>query len=98
MPVIRMLRSAPEAVKADEYALSEARGWLARMLKLGRKSSKRSPEEELLELERQVARGKLNGAEGSARALPKNGESSDEAAKAAKLAEIRALVDESLSS
>lgn len=94
MPVIRMLRKDPDAVLADEYRLSEARSWLARALGIGaKKHASGRPDDELSELERSLERGLP--AKGQAARLPSAGGAGD-AAKAAKLAEIRALVDETL--
>lgn len=87
MAVIRKLREAPSAVMADEFRLSEARSWLARVLGVGAKRGPRSPDEELADMEREMARE-----------LPaKSGEKAKGSrADAARLAEIKALVDESL--
>ena len=84
--VVKMLRKSPAAIERDEYTLSPARSWLARALGVGAKKRARSADEELAELERALG----EGAPSSARRQPVD------AAKAKKLAELRALVDESL--
>lgn len=82
-PLVRMLRAAPARIAADEYAIGEARSWLARALGIGKRRGPRSPEDDLAELERA-----LPAAAAGARRL--------DPSKAGRLAEIRALVDESL--
>lgn len=89
--LVRMLRTAPERIAADDFVISPSRSWLARTLGLGKRRTSRTPEDELRELERELSRGD-EGAAGAARPRPR-----DES-KAKKLAEIRALVDESLGS
>ena len=85
--VVRLLRKSPDTVRAGEYALSPSRSWLARVLGVGTKKRASSPDEELADLERAL----LTAAPGAAsRKKPVD------AAKARKLAELRALVDESL--
>jgi hypothetical protein len=86
--VIRRLRSAPQAIKADEFQLSEARSWLSRALGIGGRKAARSVDEELAEMERQAMRGRLPAGSGGA----KKKSAEDEK----RLAEIRALVDETL--
>lgn len=87
--VIRRLREAPAAMKADEFRLSEARSWLSRMLGIGARKAPRTADEELAEMERQMMRGLPSG--GGAKGSGK-GKAADEK----RLAEIRALVDETL--
>lgn len=82
--VVRMLRKNPDAVRAGEYSLSPSRSWLARVLGMGQKKRPASPDEELAALERSLP--------ASAAAKKR----SVDAAKAKKLAELKALVDESL--
>jgi hypothetical protein len=86
MSVVRMLRKSPDAVRAGDYSLSPSRSWLARVLGVGAKKRERTPDEELAELER------------SALAISANGAAKKKAdpAKAKRLAELKALVDESL--
>jgi hypothetical protein len=86
-----MLRSSPDAVRAGDYTLSPARSWLSRVLGMGAKKRATTPDEELADLERSM-RGMSAGSPGGAtkKAL--------DPAKAKKLAELRALVDESLES
>jgi hypothetical protein len=84
--VVKMLRNKPDAVRAGEYSLSPARSWLARVLGVGGKKRAASPDEELAELEH--AMRVAAPASGAKKAL--------DPAKARKLAELRALVDESL--
>lgn len=83
--VVKMLRKSPDAVRAGEYSLQPARSWLARVLGVGAKKHARSADEELAELEAQVRAGAANAKK---KAL--------DPAKAKKLAELKALVDESL--
>ncbi len=101
--LVRMLREAPDRIAADEYAIGEARSWLARALGIGKR--RRTPDDELAELERALPAASAKaglGAEGAPRgARPgapnvKPSTRAADAAKAGKLAEIRALVDESL--
>lgn len=98
MSVVKLLRKSPDTIMADDYKLSEARSWLARALGIGARKNKPTPDDELAELERSLAQGlpakKANGAGTAAGALP----AARDKAKAAKLAEIRALVDETLES
>jgi hypothetical protein len=82
--VVRMLRKSPDAVRAGEYALSPSRSWLARALGVGARKRPATAEEELATLERS-----LLGSSAAKKQAP-------DAAKAKKLAELRALVDESL--
>lgn len=96
LPVVRMLRKSPDALLRDDYKLSEARSWLARALGIGARKNKPTADDELADLERSFAQGlpakKSSGAGSAAGALP----AARDKAKAAKLAEIRALVDETL--
>ena len=80
---VRMLRSNPEAIHEGLYSLSPARSWLARALGLGAKKSVRATDEDLAELEQSLAAK-------SKAAAPRD------AAKEKRMAELRALVDESL--
>jgi hypothetical protein len=82
--VMKMLRKSPRAVHAGEYTLQPSRSWLARVLGVGAKKHPRSADEELAELERAV---KASGGVAKKALDP---------AKEKKLAELRALVDESL--
>jgi hypothetical protein len=83
--LVRMLREDPGRIAADDYALGEARSWLARALGLGKRRSPARPEDELAELERSLPAAKAPA-----------GAQRGDAARAGKLAEIRALVEESL--
>jgi hypothetical protein len=83
--VVKLLRKKPDAIHEGEYSLSPARGWLARVLGVGAKKHAASPDEELAELER-AARA----------AAPTSAKKALDPARARKLAELRALVDESL--
>jgi hypothetical protein len=85
-PLVRMLRERPEAFEADTYALSPARSWLSRVLGVGQKKRALTPEDEIAALERSVASGAM-------KASPKR---AVDAEKQRKMAELRALVDESL--
>ncbi len=86
--VVRMLRKSPDAVRAGEYSLSPSRSWLARVLGVGAKKRPATPDDEIAELERAVS----SSAPGSAK------KHTVDAAKAKKLAELKALVDESFES
>jgi hypothetical protein len=80
--VVKRLREDPDGIRKDAFVLDQAEGWMSRLLGFGR--GKRSPtaEETLSELERSMRV-----------ATPKK-QMDPERAK--KLAELRALVDESL--
>ncbi|MEP7126351.1 MAG: hypothetical protein ABJE95_35795 [Byssovorax sp.] len=84
--LVEMLREAPAKIEADTYSIAPARSWLARVLGGlgGKKKADPSSDDDLDALERAFA-----GAPAVKR-LPAD------AAKARKLAELRALVDESL--
>jgi hypothetical protein len=84
--MVRLLRKDPAAVRAGDYKLSPARTWLARVLGVGAKKHARSSDEELADLERAML----------ASAPASKGAKTVDAAKAKRLAEIKALVDESL--
>ncbi|WP_437679567.1 hypothetical protein [Sorangium sp. So ce131] len=85
LALVRMLRAAPERIAADDYAIGASRSWLARALGLGKSRPARTADDDLRELERSIA---LGAGAAKARAMDEG--------KAKKLAEIRALVDESL--
>jgi hypothetical protein len=85
--VVKLLRSDPDAVRADRYRLSESRSWLARALGVGKSKRPATPDEEVAELERAMIAS-----------APKSGAKKADPAKARRLAELRALVDESLES
>jgi hypothetical protein len=78
--LVRMLRSDPVAIEEDRFELREARSWLARALGIGKKKQL-SPEDELAQLEKWVATPAAKKAV--------------DPAKAARLAEIRAFMEES---
>jgi hypothetical protein len=84
--VVRLLRKSPDTVRAGDYALSPSRSWLARVLGVGRRKHAASPDEELADLERALS----TTAAGAAR------KKTVDPARAKRLAEIKALVDESL--
>jgi hypothetical protein len=84
--VVRLLRKSPDAVRAGEYTLSPSRSWLARVLGVGAKKRPTTPDEELADLERALA----------TKAPISTKKRDVDAAKARKLAELKALVDESL--
>jgi hypothetical protein len=84
--LVRLLRKDPGAVRAGDYKIAPARTWLARVLGVGAKKHARSTDEELADLEQAM----LATAPRSAPAK------TVDAAKAKRLAELRALVDESL--
>ena len=84
--LVRLLRANRRAIDEDAYKLSPARGWLSRTLGIGKKK-RVTPDEDVDELERALAEAAPRSS-GSARAIdPK---------KQARLAEIRALVEDSL--
>ncbi len=84
--VVRMLRATPDAVRAGMYRLSPSRSWLSRVFSRGKKRGA-SPDEDLAELERSaLAAPRSNGAK----------KQPMDSARAQKLAELKALVDESL--
>jgi len=85
--VVRQLRKNPDAVRAGDYALLPSRSWLARVLGVGGKKHAASPDEELADLERALLTSAPAGAPRIKAADP---------ARARKLAELKALVDESL--
>lgn len=87
--VMKALRKSPDAVRAGEHALAPSRSWLSRALGVGAKKRARSADEELAELER----GMLASAPGGA---PPPRRKALDPAKAKELAELKALVAESL--
>jgi hypothetical protein len=81
--VLRKLRSDADAIVKGDYTLGEARSWLARKLGIGKPKGNHAPgDEDLAVIEQELK------ASAKTRTV-------DEA-KAKKLAELRALVDESL--
>jgi hypothetical protein len=89
LALVQMLRAEPEAIEADKYAIAPARSWLSRVLVGlgGKKKAAPSADDDLDALERAFA---------GSPALPAKKSAPTDAAKARKLAELRALVDESL--
>lgn len=84
-PVLRMLRADPSTIEADDFKLGGSRSWLARVLGVGKKATiTRATDDDLAELEL------------SLKAAPQRSSGPGDAAKARRIAEIRALVDESL--
>lgn len=81
--LVRLLRSDPIAIEEDRYEIGEARSWLARALGIGKKK-RTTPEEELAQIEKWVA--------------SPAGKKAVDPAKAARLAEIRAFMEESAES
>jgi hypothetical protein len=79
--LVRWLRSDPIAIEEDRYEIGEARSWLARALGIGKKKRAPLPEEELAQIEKWVA--------------SPAGKKAVDPAKAARLAEIRAFMEES---
>ncbi|EYF01567.1 hypothetical protein [Chondromyces apiculatus] len=84
--LLKLLRDDPARIAADGYDLSESRSWLARVLGIG---VRRAPtlDDELVAFERSLPQGR-----------PRTPALSQNPAQKAKLAELRALVDESLES
>jgi hypothetical protein len=87
--LINDLRAHPRIFEADKYAIAPARSWLARLL--GSKKKSAAPEDDLAAMERALTEG---GAPLFASGAPKR--KAMDADKARKMAELRALVDESL--
>jgi hypothetical protein len=87
--LVEMLRAEPEAIEADKFVIAPARSWLSRVLVGigGKKKAAPSAEDDLDALERAFSGGP---------ALPAAKRAPVDTAKARKLAELRALVDESL--
>lgn len=84
-PVLRMLRADPSTIEGDDFKLGGSRSWLARVLGVGKKATiTRATDDDLAELEL------------SLKAAPQRASGPADAAKARRIAEIRALVDESL--
>jgi hypothetical protein len=81
--LVKLLRSDPVAIEEDRYELAPARSWLSRALGFGKKKQL-SPEEELAQIEKWVA--------------GPNAKKAVDPAKAARLAEIRAFMDENAES
>jgi len=77
--IVRLLRSDPVAIEEDRYEIGEARSWLARVVGFGMKEQS-TPEEELAQIEKWVASPVAQKAV--------------DPAKAARLAEIRAFMEE----
>ncbi len=84
--VVRLLRKSPDTVRAGDYTLSPSRSWLSRVLGVGARKRPATADEELADLERAAL----------AAAPSRAAKRAPDAAKARKLAELRALVDESL--
>jgi hypothetical protein len=80
--LVRMMRDDPARIASDDYTIGEARSWLARALGIGKKRSS-SADDDLAALERALPEAKKAAA--ARQADPE---------RAAKLAELRALVDE----
>ncbi len=76
---VNLLRSDPARIEEDRYEVGEARSWLARALGIGKKKTV-TPEEELMQLEKWVAKPIAKKVV--------------DPAKAARLAEIRAFMEE----
>jgi len=89
LALVEMVRAVPAEIEADKYAIAPARSWLARVLVGfgGKKKAALSSADDLDALERAFA---------GAPALPAAKRAPIDAAKAQRLAELRALVDESL--
>jgi len=87
--LVRMLREDRARVAADDYAIGESRSWLARALGIGKKRA-RGADDDLAALERALPADAKTGAKDRERKIDPE--------RAAKLAELRSLVDESLGS
>ena len=81
--LVRRLKSDPEGIAAGDFSLAPARSWLARVLGVGKPKGPQSSAESLDELERALATSAVV-------------KSPRDPKKAQRLAELRALVDESL--
>ncbi|MFO0754843.1 MAG: hypothetical protein U0359_16325 [Byssovorax sp.] len=85
--LVKLLRDKPAKIAADEYSIAPARSWLARVLGVGSgKKKAETPEDELAALEQDL----------SAKAALGPKKAPVDPAKARKMAELKALVDESL--
>jgi hypothetical protein len=82
--LVRMLRGNRRALDADDYKIAPARGWLSRTFSFGKKK-KLEIDDDASELERALME-----------AAPKSAKAELDPAKKARLAEIRALVEDSL--
>ncbi len=82
--VVRRLRDDPEGIRNDRFVLDQAEGWMSRIFGFGRGKRGLTAEETLSELERTLPAATTR--------KPMDPE------RAKKLAEMRALVDESLDS
>ncbi|MCC6521801.1 MAG: hypothetical protein IT373_04000 [Polyangiaceae bacterium] len=88
--VVRLVRTDTAAIEADSYALCEGRSWLGRVFGIGRARGASVPtDDDLAALERELALG-------SGRGVAKPKAAPADAARQQRLAELRALVDESL--
>ena len=81
--VIKLIKDDPKSIAADNYSLSEARGWFSRLIGLGRSRSASPPADD--ELERLAKDLRAN-----------KRRSSTDSARAKRLAELSKLVDEAL--
>lgn len=81
--LVRMLRSDPVAIEEERYEIGESRSWLARALGIGKKKAP-TPDEELAQIEKWVSTPAAKKAV--------------DPAKAARLAEIRAFIEETAES
>ncbi len=82
--VVRRLKDDPNGIRKDAFVLDQAEGWMSRVFGFGRGKRGPTADETLAELERSLPAGKSR--------KPVDPE------RAKKLAELRALVDESLDS
>jgi len=85
--VLRLLRSKPDAILAQDYRLSPSRSWLARALGIGKKKAV-TTDDALSELEASLLASGAASANGAAKKV--------DPLKQKRLEELRALVDESL--
>ena len=85
--VVRMLRASPDAVRAGAYTLSPSRSWLSRIL---------VPRQEAPRPRRTRSSPTSSAPRSQPRAATARRSAPLDAARAQKLAELKALVDESL--
>lgn len=80
--LVRRLRTDARSIARDEFVLGEARGWLSRVLGIGKSKRALTADETISQLERSLPRAATK--------------KQIDPERAKKLAELRALVDESL--
>ncbi len=96
--IVKLLRSDPAAIEEDRYQLGEARSWLARALGIGRKKKPATVDDELAQIEKWVQTADSGvwgfGSRSASSAPGPSAKKEIDPAKAARLAEIRAFIEE----